>query len=202
MKGIGHQGERVHGKTGAQLNAEEDNVDGEHHLDARRLGPTHPGALCGHGRRRTGETQEMKWQMCRCLGVSSWGCGCRAQRERRSWCVVLVELKMDDDEDEIINQSAAWLRLAAPARGRDCRIRPSYREFDIPIKKGRSNPNRTATTFPPLSTLATFHRNHLAPVKFFPTKASFQDLQRRQELTSAGPHPVRGTRVSPALRIR
>lgn len=74
MKGIGHQGERVHSKAGAQLNAKEDDVDGEHHLDARRLGPTHPGVLCGHGRRRTGETQEMDWQMCRCLGVSSWGC--------------------------------------------------------------------------------------------------------------------------------
>lgn len=145
VKGIGHQSERVHGKAGAQLNAKEDDVDGEHHLDARRLGPTHPGELCGHGRRRTGETQEMEWQKCRCLGVSSWGCGCgcRAQRERRSWRVVLVELKMGDDEDEIINQSAAWLRLAWLAAP----------EFDIPIKKGRSNPNRTTTTFPPLSTL-------------------------------------------------
>lgn len=140
VKGIGHQSERVHGKAGAQLNAKEDDVDGEHHLDARRLGPTHPGELCGHGRRRTGETQEMKWQKCRCLGVSSWGCGCgcRAQRERRSWRVALVELKMGDDEDKIINQSAAWLRLAWLAAP----------EFDIPIKK--ADPTRIEQPRPSL----------------------------------------------------
>ena len=58
MKGIGHQGERVHGKAGAQLDEEEDNVDEEHHLDARRLGPAHLGVVCGHGRRRTEKPKE------------------------------------------------------------------------------------------------------------------------------------------------
>jgi len=69
VKGIGHQGERVHGKTGAQLNAEEDDVDDEHHLDARRLGPAHLGVVCGRGRRRTREAQGLNWRMCRGHGI-------------------------------------------------------------------------------------------------------------------------------------
>ena len=43
VEGIGHQRQGMDGEANAQLEQEEDGVEGQHHLDARRLGPRHPG---------------------------------------------------------------------------------------------------------------------------------------------------------------
>ena len=40
---IGHERQGVDGKPNTQLEQEEHDVDDEHHLDARRLGPRHAG---------------------------------------------------------------------------------------------------------------------------------------------------------------
>ena len=47
MKRIGHERQGVDGKSNTQLEQEEHDVDDEHHLDARRLGPPHAGRETG-----------------------------------------------------------------------------------------------------------------------------------------------------------
>jgi hypothetical protein len=58
MEGIGHQRQRVHRKAGGQLNDEEQDIDGQHHLDARRLGPRHPVDSYRPGARRSAASQK------------------------------------------------------------------------------------------------------------------------------------------------